>query len=60
MKRILLALIAVGGVLVTVGCTFDRDHNRAHWRAFKQDVHDMHVFVDRHFFNYNEDDPDRY
>ena len=59
-KRLLLALIAVGGVLVAVACTLDRDHDRAHWRAFKQDAHDMHTFIDRHFFNYDEDDPDRY
>ena len=51
---------ALVALLAMAGCTYDSDHNRAHWRAFKQDVHDMHRFIDRHFFDYDEEDPDRY
>ncbi|MBI3271074.1 MAG: hypothetical protein HYZ53_18870 [Planctomycetes bacterium] len=60
----MLKKLGLGAALVALatlgGCTFDRDHNLAHWRGFKQDVHKMHRFIDRHFFNYDEEDPDRY
>ncbi|MBI5369157.1 MAG: hypothetical protein HZA54_19125 [Planctomycetes bacterium] len=60
MLRKIGLVAALVGLVALVGCTFDSDHNRAHWRSFKQDVHDMHRFIDRHFLNYDEEDPDRY
>ncbi|KAF0242761.1 MAG: hypothetical protein FD180_3746 [Planctomycetota bacterium] len=57
-KLLLVALLVSGAALV--GCTFDGEHNKHHWWAFRQDIHEMHKFIDRHFLNYDERDPARY
>ncbi len=59
-----IALAAVIGSFtvfgVISGCTFDAQHNRAHWESFKGDVRDSHQFIDRTFFNYDWDDPENW
>ncbi len=59
MKKLLLLLCLVILGLVA-GCTFSREHNRRHWLALKQDIHEMHKFVDKYFANFDWDDPNRY
>jgi hypothetical protein len=59
LKKIVLLLCLVGlGALA--GCTYSMEHNRKHWNAYRQDVNGMHKFIDKHFFNYDDDDPSRY
>lgn len=60
LRRLILAVLVVSGAALAIGCTFSAEHNKRHWWAFRQDVHEMHRFVDRHFFNYDERDPARY
>lgn len=68
-----LCLSLLAGVIfsVLVGCIgFDSDwdasystryeHEKRHFRAFWQDMASIHRFIDRHLFNFDEDDPDRY
>lgn len=62
-KRLFMGFALLAGfVLFSLlnGCTFDAEHNRAHWASFEQDVQESHKFVDRTFFNYDWDDPDNW
>ena len=58
-KKLLLVGLLVSSAAL-VGCTFNAEHNKHHWWALRQDVHEMHRFVDRHFLNYDERDPSRF
>lgn len=63
MKRFLLMSLVVAvfaAVMTLPGCTFDQTHNERHWQSFKNDVHEAHHFVDRHFFQFDRRDPDNY
>lgn len=54
----LIGSFAIIGVIN--GCTFNAEHNRAHWESFKRDTREAHQFVDRTFFNYDWDDPENW
>lgn len=72
MRRIFL-LICLGGVLLSnlfgcIGFTHDWEpswkngwmHEKKHFAAFWQDMSEIHRFIDRHLFNFDERDPTRY
>ncbi len=43
------------------GCSlFDWGHNWRHIKSFFRDMHEFHKEVDRHFLNYDEDNPHNY
>lgn len=62
MSKKVFALGAMVAILVlTTGCfTLDEIHNRNHLRSFESDWASIHETIDRHFFNYDWDDPDDY
>ncbi len=53
------ALLAT--LVLASGCfTLTEVHNRNHLRSFEKDWDSIHETIDRHFFNYDWDDPDDY
>jgi len=36
------------------------EHEKAHFRAWWQDMASIHKFIDKHLFNLDEEDPTRY
>jgi hypothetical protein len=36
------------------------EHEKRHFRAFWQDMSSIHRFIDRHLYNFDENDPGRY
>ncbi|MHC5018630.1 MAG: hypothetical protein ACYTGX_00685 [Planctomycetota bacterium] len=60
-NRIICALILGCMTLGAAGCSlWDWKHNWRHIKSFFRDMHELHVEVDRHFLNYDEDDPYNY
>ncbi|MCI0342199.1 MAG: hypothetical protein L0216_13820 [Planctomycetales bacterium] len=63
MKKRILSLLAFA-VLASVGASgcslWDWKHNWRHIKSFFRDMHELHVEIDRHFLNYDEDDPYNY
>jgi hypothetical protein len=68
LKKIFLTIV-LG--LVLTGCigynykwepswTDGFEHERKHFRAWMQDMAEIHKFIDRHLFNLDERDPTRY
>lgn len=64
MKKFLLVALAAGVLLPAgAGCTHMRrafDHTKWHINGAYQDLVDIHKTVDRHFFDMDERNPDRY
>lgn len=60
MRKRALWVVAGFCCISLTGCLIDREHNRRHWESFKKDLHQTHRMIDRHFFNFDEDDPDRF
>lgn len=72
MKRMILTIclggIVLGSLLGCIGFTPDWDpswekgwvHEKRHFAAFWQDMGEIHRFIDRHIFNFDEKDPSRY
>lgn len=61
----MLKKVAAFAMLVTlvasVGCFTTNDrHNRNHLRSLEGDFDAIHSTIDRHFFNYDWDDPTDY
>jgi len=47
MRKIVLALVLVGGCLALSGCWFfDAEHNRSHWKIIKKDIRAIHEDLD--------------
>ncbi|MDQ7778995.1 MAG: hypothetical protein RDV41_04715 [Planctomycetota bacterium] len=59
MKRLAL-LFCLALLAFVAGCTYSREHNKRHWLSMKQDLHEMHRWVDKYWFNFDWDDPNRY
>ena len=60
-KRVSMAFALVAVLVLTSGCfTLNEVHNRNHLRSFEADWNAIHETIDRHFFNYDWDDPDDY
>jgi hypothetical protein len=74
MKKTLL-LACLGGILLLgslvsgcIGFTPDWEpswktgwvHEKKHFSSFFQDMGEIHRFIDRHLFNFDESDPSRY
>lgn len=60
MGKVFLVLALLSCVVMVVGCSFtDKTHNLRHWKAFKQDLEQIHRDFDRFFLNYDETDPFR-
>ena len=70
-RSLILGLLVSGIISLLVSCigyTTDWDpswtnryeHEKRHMRAFWQDMAEVHRFIDRHLFNFDEEDPDRY
>ena len=57
MKTKMFAGASIAALIATSGCTTDREHNRRHWVRFRDQVHDMHTFIDKHLFDYDVTDP---
>jgi hypothetical protein len=58
-KRLSILALAVCAVALS-GCStldFWKEDALGHYHRFRGQIHDMHRFVDRHFFDYNWDDP---
>ncbi|MHC5037528.1 MAG: hypothetical protein ACYTHM_09460 [Planctomycetota bacterium] len=54
-------LIALLGVFALGGCSlFDWGHNWRHIKSFFRDMHQLHKEIDRHFLNYDEENPHNY
>ena len=62
MKKI-VATMVLGAMAVAFlgGCSlFDWGHNWRHIKSFFRDMHQLHKEIDRHFLNYDEDNPYNY
>lgn len=71
-KKILFAVVAIGILLSSLtGCigyntnwepswTDKYEHEKRHLRAVWQDMSDMHRFIDKYLFGFDENDPSRY
>jgi hypothetical protein len=67
-KIFLLVIISLGSLTGCIGYntkwepswTDGFEHEKKHFRAWWQDMADIHKFFDRHLFNLDEDDPTRY
>lgn len=70
-KRIMLIALGafiLGSIVGCIGFTPDWEpswkngwmHEKQHFSAFWQDMGDIHRFIDRHLFNFDENDPTRY
>ena len=59
-KKFMLAAVLLMMALSTIGClSTDQRHNRRHMWAIDRDIESLHRTTDRHFFNYDWDDPYR-
>jgi len=64
----LLIVALIGGLMGCIGYNTNWDpswtdryeHEKRHFRAFWQDMSGVHRFIDRHLFNFDENDPARY
>lgn len=43
---------------VSTGTFWSQRHFKTHWQIFFDGVNDMHQFFDRHFLNYDWNDPE--
>lgn len=58
LKKVIALSLLAGLTLMTVSCFTPEDrHNRSHLRSFEGDWARIHETLDRHFFNYDWDDP---
>lgn len=59
MKKIYIFLLLVSSAFIFVGCPFhgSPEHRRAHRKAIHNDYVEIHKFIDRHFWNYDWDNP---
>ncbi len=61
LKKVFAFSMMVALLVGTVGCFTTNDrHNRNHLRSFEGDADSIHATIDRHFFNYDWDDPTDY
>lgn len=62
MKKVLLsALLGLFALSFLGGCSlFDWGHNWRHIKSFFRDMHQLHKEIDRHFLNYDEENPYNY
>ena len=61
MFKKVLTFAALIALTASVGCFTTNDrHNRNHLRSYEGDAEAIHGTVDRHFFNYDRDDPTDY
>lgn len=60
MRKLVLLAVFTGLIFSAIGClSSDHRHNRRHMWAFDRDIENLHRTTDRHFFNYDWDDPYR-
>jgi hypothetical protein len=59
-KRFCTAFALLAAVALSGCFTLDEIHNRNHLRSIESDWNAIHETIDRHFFNYDWDDPDDY
>lgn len=60
-KRLVLLGCLLAVSVGSAGCSlWDWKHNWRHIKSFFRDLHELHVEIDRHFLNYDEDDPYNY
>ena len=60
LKRWILCLAFAALIFGSVGClSSDHRHNRRHMWALDHDLEMLHRTTDRHFFNFDWDDPYR-
>ncbi|MBI1853933.1 MAG: hypothetical protein HYR85_26650 [Planctomycetes bacterium] len=61
MRRKASMLLGIAlGLIVLTGCEtldFWKEDSLGHYYKFRSQLNNMHKFVDRHFFDYNWDDP---
>jgi hypothetical protein len=62
MKKALLTVFLGVFLLGSIGgCSlFDWGHNWRHIKSFFRDMHQLHKEIDRHFLNYDEENPHNY
>lgn len=59
-RKLVLLFALISLVLGSMGClSSDHRHNRRHMWAIDRDIEMLHKTTDRHFFNYDWDDPYR-
>ena len=61
LKKLAIAVLLGGFLAGLGGCSlFDWGHNWRHIKSFFRDMHELHKEIDRHFLNYDEDNPHNY